>query len=446
MRYAPPGLCLNDFDLIKPDNMYHVIHLQGPPVHPFDAARLETSYGHAVSKDLISWETRAPVFGISSPPHFDDSAIWTMHIVDKDNRLWMFYTGVSHQKYFYQAIGLAVSDKKDGTSWIRYKSEPLVSADSRYYQTGNDMAWRDPFVIYDEQNDQWIMYSAAKTKRGNIKTRGCIGVATSKNMIDWTVHPPILAPAKYNEMECPVIYRYNDDWYMLVSISDDSRIHTFRARQPLGKFEYCGVLTSHHNYAPRIIKAPNGDPVLLHTVSRRWRHEDSGAFMRGMLAQPKKLLFDDHGIPYLGWYLPVEEYFLSDEIDEGKNGLFSIQLPSYYGKVEMYFRLNKKNSQKSGLQLLLDSKYLILQYLEDKYLLESVEIAEKIKFKEIKILLVGEFIEIYCDDKLFMSTVTYRHKYGKFEAWIDQKAVDFSFKAYINKMNNPARYDINRIP
>jgi len=84
MRYSPPGFCLNDFEIVRKDDYYHLIHLQGPPVYPFDAARLETSYGHAISHDLISWETQAPVFGISRFPRFDDSAIWTMSVVEHE--------------------------------------------------------------------------------------------------------------------------------------------------------------------------------------------------------------------------------------------------------------------------------------------------------------------------------------------------------------------------
>jgi predicted GH43/DUF377 family glycosyl hydrolase len=438
MRYAPPGLCMNDFELIKLENLYHLIHLQGPPIHPFDATYLESSYGHAVSRDLIEWETKAPVFGISSPKNFDDSGIWTMHITQYNNKLWMFYTGLSYQKYFYQQIGLAISEKKDGTSWIRFRQEPLVSADPKYYQVDNDMAWRDPFVIYDPDENRWIMYISAKTKSGNKRTRGCIGAAVSDNLVDWIVKPPIISPSIYNEMECPVVFKYNNNYYLFVSISDDRKVHAYRAVKPMGPYEYLGQLTPQNNYAARIINIGK-DTLLLHTVPRRWQHKDSGDLMHGMLAQPKKLLFDKNGYPYLSWHAVLEEYFLPSELQSCSDGLFSIQLPSSYSKIEIALRSNKKNSRKSGLELLVNREHLALQYSEDKYVLESIKFNNKIYFSEIKILLFGEYIEVYCDNKLFISTAAYRHTAGESEARVNNRAVDFSFKPFKKKI--PANRD-----
>jgi len=442
MRYAPAGLCMNDFELFQLEDQYHLIHLQGPPIHPFDATFLESSYGHAVSHDLTSWETKAPLFGIAPPKNFDDSGIWTMHITPFENKLWMFYTGLSHQKYFYQQIGLAISELEKGISWIRYKSDPLVSADPRYYQVDDDMAWRDPFVIYDSEKNIWIMYIAAKSKDGNKKTRGCIGAATSANLVDWAVKPPVISPVKYFEMECPVIFKHNNFIYMFVSISDDRRVHTYRASNPMGPFDYLGPLTPQNNYAARIINAGN-TPLLLHTVPRRWQHKDSGELMRGMLAQPKNLLFDEKGYPYLGWYSALEEYFLPDESHSGNNGLLTVQLPPNYGEIEIRLRLNHKNSDKIGLELLVNRKNIALQYLEDKHQLESIKLEQETSFKEIKVLLFGEYIEIYCDNKLFISTLSYRHQAGSYEAYNNKKEIDFSFRLYNKKKNPIKRDDLN---
>jgi hypothetical protein len=57
--------------------------------------------------------------------------------------------------------------------------------------------------------------------------------------------------------------------------------------------------------------------------------------------------------------------------------------------------LAKKISLKSGLELLLSRKYLTLQYMEDNYVLESIELNDENYFKDLKVLLFGEIIEIY---------------------------------------------------
>src|SRR5919108_5005624 len=94
MRYAPPGMCLNDFALLGPAP-YLLIHLQGPWTPEFDATRLETSYGRARSRDLISWEPLGPVFGVGAPGRFDDAAVWTMHPFRHGPGLAMAYSGVT---------------------------------------------------------------------------------------------------------------------------------------------------------------------------------------------------------------------------------------------------------------------------------------------------------------------------------------------------------------
>lgn len=231
---------------------------------------------------------------------------------------------------------------------------------------------------------------------------------------------------------------------MFVSITNDAKVHTFRASKLFGPFKYLGPLTSINNYAGRIIKAGN-KPLLLHTVPRRWQHNDIGDLMRGMLAQPKELLFDESGYPYLGWYSPLEKYFLSNELQSGNNGLFTVQLPINYSEIKIGLRINKKNLRKSGLELVVNKEQLNLYYLEDKQLLESEKLINKIRFKEIKILLFGEYIEIYCDNKLLVSTISYRHNYGYFEAYDNKKAIDFSFRPYNKKMGHIIRDDLNVI-
>ncbi len=302
--YKPLGLCLNDFDLSynQQTGLYELIHLQGPPISTdrYDATVLETTYGFATSKDLVNWEAHPQVFGIHDVDNvFDNSAIWTMKTVhSKDGERFMFYTGVCYETYFYQAIGLARFDAEK-LIWQRISDRPVISADPRRYQTTGAMAWRDPYVVYDEELGQYTMFIAARDNKFEVPFNGCIATASSTNMKDWTINDPLISPGQYTEMECPVYLHRGDYHYILVSISDTRQIHVFRSDEIYGEYVEIEPLLEPYCYAPRVI-AYQGRDVLLHT---QWieRRNDVGQMVwsRGYLADPKELHQDENGGLYV---------------------------------------------------------------------------------------------------------------------------------------------------
>jgi sucrose-6-phosphate hydrolase SacC (GH32 family) len=428
MRYSPKGMCLNDFDVFKLDGLYHLIHLQGPPIFPFAAEYLETSYGHAVSDDLINWKPQAPAFGIAEYPNFDDSSIWTMKVIEQKNTLFMFYTGVCRDYYFRQQIGLAISEK-ESINWKRYKKNPILSADPRYYQTEEDMAWRDPYVIYDEKKKQWVMYLCAKEKNGEKDKRGCIGLAISKNLFDWEIKKPVIAPRLYKEMECPVLYKSKGQYYMFVSISDDRMIHSYQSSSLYGPFDHSGTIASPYNYAPRIIKDNNGDLVLLHTIAKRWNNNDKGEIMRGYLAQPKRLILHTISKPLLGWYDPIEKYYKKTNTKKFYNFILEIDLTQDYKDINIGMRITHEHTIKNGINVVINKQSLLIKYFEDNHILNKVLLDEK-GFNSIKILIHQEYIEVYCDTILHISTFAYRHRSSKGtnEVFINGKPCDYRVK------------------
>ena len=128
MRYAPPGLCVNDFALLRDDDGgYAVLHLQGPWTAEFDHLRMETSYGRATSTDLVRWKPEGTAFGNGLPGRFDQQAVWTMHPFRHGTGMAMFYTGVAGltpDGWPLQSVGLAYSDRTDGTGWRRHGTGP----------------------------------------------------------------------------------------------------------------------------------------------------------------------------------------------------------------------------------------------------------------------------------------------------------------------------------
>ncbi|WP_322753748.1 hypothetical protein [Frankia sp. Cas3] len=489
MRYAPPGLVLNDFAVLATDDGWHLLHLQGPPVVPFDASVHETSFGHAHSTDLLHWEPLGPTFGIARPGHFDDGAIWTMSIVDHpDGGLAMLYTGVSaHPHPATQAVGLARSTRHDGTGWHRVSTNPVCVADPHWYRTDDYQAWRDPFVVRDPDHDQWVMFIAARETSLAPSVGGCIAAAVSSDLLHWTVLPPVVPGGTHSELECPVVERLDNHWMMLVCISTDHSVDVYESDTLLGPWVRRGRLAPPGVYAPRVIQA-DGEKLVLHTVQRRVGLNDHGDLVRGMLAQPKRLRLDTDGVPVLAWWPPAAREVKPADTGLTKDAIIEVDIPAEARSVtvticpdgdcadvmmlEVHARAGRMRIGYAGGPVLQEESLgapLVADDLPDRcvgfydpsqdwspeaagtgesipavvgdldaYLAgvgrvqlqqsagqpgEPTQVAPPPGVRRVpqhlRILAVGEFLEVYADDRLVLSTTAYARGTGRVQASAD---------------------------
>ena len=185
---------------VKDGDTYHAFYLcasrgLGDP----NRRHRNPSVGHAISKDLVNWEVVADAITPSEDNAFDSWTTWTGSVTKDDNgKWWMFYTGSSREDGgLTQRIGAATSD--DLITWTKLSSEAMVEADGTWYEkldltAWGDEAWRDPWVFRYPGDSTWHMLITGRSKEGNPRTRGVIGHATSPNLTDWTVQPPLSQP------------------------------------------------------------------------------------------------------------------------------------------------------------------------------------------------------------------------------------------------------------
>lgn len=176
-------------------SVHHAFYLRASRALKDPNRRHRNPYvGHATSADLVNWEIQADALAPSESPAFDSWTTWTGSVVRGDDGYWwMYYTGTSREDGGdIQRIGAARSE--DLFTWEKLSSEPMVEADGAHYelldyQKWPDQAWRDPWVF--KSGNSWHMLITARAIEGERFSRGVVGHATSSNMVDWKVGPPL---------------------------------------------------------------------------------------------------------------------------------------------------------------------------------------------------------------------------------------------------------------
>ena len=211
--YAPErGAAAGDTMPFFHDGKWHLFFSQ-PPVGAWEyveRARVSTAYLR--SDDLVNWEVMPDAFGPGAHGDCDGDGIWTGSVIENEGVFHFFYTGYNRQSASPQTICKATST--DMKTWDKSGSNPLISPDSRWYET---VDWRDPFVYRDEEAECFKMLISARLKEGPQFRRGCVAVATSDDLESWEVGPPLASSMLTHCPECPETFKLGDWWYLVQS-------------------------------------------------------------------------------------------------------------------------------------------------------------------------------------------------------------------------------------
>lgn len=153
----------------------------------------------------------------------------TGSIVKVDGTYHMFYCTFIHKPYMRQFVCHATSP--DLKTWTEHPEETFEPDDIIYEMTD----WRDPHVIWNEEEQCWWMILAAQ-KKGPSMRKGCVGLCKSHDLTHWDICEPLYAPAtNQSAHECPDIFKWGDWWYLTYSVYTDRFETLYRmARSPKG--------------------------------------------------------------------------------------------------------------------------------------------------------------------------------------------------------------------
>lgn len=195
---------------------YHLFYQH----HPFGTTWGPMHWGHAVTKDLFTWE-ELPV-AMAPDEHgmiFSGSAVvdWnnTSGFFDEEPGLVAIFTHhlevPNDQPIQRQSIAYS---KDNGRTWNKYEGNPVLEHESY-------VDFRDPKVFWHEQSKEWVMIIACGQT---------VCLYRSPNLKDWTLGSEFGAGIGSHDgvWECPDLFPLavdgdhgHEKWVMLVSIGAD---------------------------------------------------------------------------------------------------------------------------------------------------------------------------------------------------------------------------------
>ncbi|AIQ60803.1 glycoside hydrolase family 32 protein [Paenibacillus borealis] len=243
LHFTPKQHWLNDPNgLIYFEGEYHLFY----QYHPHSSIWGPMHWGHAVSKDLITWEE----LDIALYPDEHGYAFSGSAVVDWNNTSGLFpekpgivavYTShlePTEASPSVQRQSLAYS-QDNGRTWIKYAGNPVLTHPSK-------ADFRDPKVFWSEAHGKWVMVLA---------TDQTITFYSSPNLRDWRLESEFGEGAGSHDAvwECPDLFQLpvegtgDSKWVLLVSIGDNSgQRYGSRTQYFVGEFDG-SVFTPEHS-------------------------------------------------------------------------------------------------------------------------------------------------------------------------------------------------------
>lgn len=248
--YTPRGFGLSevgDIEIFPHGDELHLFHLTLPN---HDVVQ------HVVSADGLTWRPLPDALRTGDQGACDDDMIWTMSVSEHDGAFHMLYTALARaEDGMIQRTGHATSP--DLITWTKNARNPVAQPNPRWYEhdpaTTNMVSWRDPKPVLVD--GVWHAAVNARENRGPMLRRGCVGHFTSTDFVTWEIHPPMFAPGRYWDLECPQIFTIGGSWYLTAGIMEERTQRYWIGESHLGPWRQPpdgGILAPNGHYAGRI--------------------------------------------------------------------------------------------------------------------------------------------------------------------------------------------------
>lgn len=209
----------------------------GGGFHPISL--LETS-------DFTHYEDKGIMLNFVDDRYNIEFALATGSVIkDKNNNYHFFYGGYNDNTSFTglpyaQTILHATSN--DLYTWTK---DPSFNNGAGYI-IGNANDFRDPYVLYmEENNEYWMLVTSREGGQASVLKY------TSPDLLNWTKAGSFFKTGRYNNMECSSLIRWNGYWYYSFSENGDHGYTKFFAKRNLSDTDWIELPTIDGFYAGR---------------------------------------------------------------------------------------------------------------------------------------------------------------------------------------------------
>lgn len=268
---AETGWINDPHGLTVVDGRYHLFFQHVPGSTEWGA---NCHWGHAVSDDLVNWESQP----IALAPGEGDDGVWSGSIaVDDDGDALLYYTSVQVPDF---GVGRVRVARPADSSWERWdKGEVVVELPEEL----DAAAFRDPFVFRDRED--WRMLVGTSLQDGTAAAASF----SSRDRLAWT-YDGLAAQRSGNEVdpvwtgtlwECPQVFEIGGKHVLVTSVWEADVLHY--VAYAVGDYED-GRFIAHQwhrltygdsYYAPSFFRDRDGEPNLIFWL-RGVADEDSG--------------------------------------------------------------------------------------------------------------------------------------------------------------------------
>lgn len=258
LHFTPSLGWMNDPNgLIFFKGVYHLFY----QYHPYQTKWNQMYWGHAVSKDLITWRELPIALAPSEEyENSSDGGCFSGTAIEHEGILYLFYTAVAKNAAGQLIQKQCVAMSEDGIHFSKYENNPIIQTDHLKKENSH---FRDPKVWKKDQT----FYMLVGVSENQI---GKLIMYRSENLFDWDIIGVAFEEPDAWMLECPDFYELDGrDILTFSPVGIKGQYSTYLVGNmdyESGQFniDYRGILDYGVDfYAPQTFLSPEGERYVI---------------------------------------------------------------------------------------------------------------------------------------------------------------------------------------